>query len=254
MTLAHGFVPRTPFDLVIGLPNDETTASQTSNYRHWLEKINKIRGIAELNIRISKTCGKEAYDKRISDPQYKVGDIVFLKLNAYNATHESYKLPQRFVGPFQITTLFNERMACYLRDLQSGRILPKSVALFDLRKNKHYQIMDANVGGPPFKCIFDSGNEGQFIRLDDDLPIHRTGGGEKEMLRSIERLELKMASRLRESNLETLGTFSFPGPERVKRSMPIVDDTINDVGFSKDLEALFNDHPEPLSPLKIPHH
>jgi hypothetical protein len=65
------------------------------------------------------------------------------------------------------------------------------------------------------------------------------------MLRSIERLELKMASRLRESSLETLGTFSFPGPERVKRPLPVADDVVSDEGFSKDLEALFNDHPEP---------
>lgn len=238
ITLAYGFVPRTAMDLVLNLPSNELTTSHAANYAHWLAKLNKIREIAVENIKANKIKAKIQYDKKIIDPDYKINDYVFLKLNSYDPEIESYKLAQRYIGPFQIVTLFPERLACYLRDLQTGHVLPRSIALFDLKKNKHYSLIDGTVGGPLLKCVARVNSEGQLVKCTEPLPFSIMQNPKKPSdisSETLDRLEGQLAQRLLNSNDPqyngTAKTNASPG------------DIVECPNFDQDIARLFNESP-----------
>jgi len=119
-TTIHSSTNYSPYELVFGyrpsLPSALTQPLEVSytydNYIDQLKyRLNKSWEIAQDHLKISKEKSKQYYDKNINNPEYKIGDHIYLQ---NKKTRLAKKLSTNYLGPYEITKI-GDKQTVYIK-------------------------------------------------------------------------------------------------------------------------------------------
>ena len=99
-----GYEPRTSFDwhpIDNTLPRDRRVSREDA--QRVVKKMEDIWKTVQQNIEHSQEIQKNSADKHRWEPDFQVGDHVWLSIKYYKLDWPSKKLNNQMIGPFQIT-------------------------------------------------------------------------------------------------------------------------------------------------------
>lgn len=141
-TESHGF---SPFQLVFGkemvlpvdldlLPKPSLPTSVKAFFDELLRHLNIARDIAKQNMEVAREKAKHHYDKKAREPDFQVGDKVFLRCYA-RKPGLSHKLSSNWDGPYEIT-LVGPHFTYQIKHCITNKF---HKSLVNAQRLKHYQ-------------------------------------------------------------------------------------------------------------------
>jgi hypothetical protein len=128
--LAHGIHPRLPIDALLPDPDDEIETVE-EHLSKLIANQHQARQDALEAIKCSQANMKIRYDKTAKQPNYVVGQIVYLKVGQIKKNNKKALAP-RYVGPYLIVELPSKTTA-RLKRLADSVILNKTVSISRLK-------------------------------------------------------------------------------------------------------------------------
>lgn len=110
-TSSHSALGRSPFEVLYGFPPrhlslDPDAASEVPALHDWLSERALMHDLVKQHLLRAHVHMKRQADKRRSDHEFAIGDLVFLKLQPYVQTsmarRSCQKLAFKFFGPFRV--------------------------------------------------------------------------------------------------------------------------------------------------------
>ena len=128
--LVHGSHPRLPVDALLPDPDDEIQTVE-DHFSQLIANQFQARQDALDAIRSSQADMKERYDRTAKEPNFKVGQIVYLRLGQ-TTKKQKRALAPKFIGPYLIVD-FPSPVTVRLKRLTDSVILDKTVAVSRLK-------------------------------------------------------------------------------------------------------------------------
>ena len=140
--MIHGMQVSDVMDMHIASQPDTSSKTIDQAYHHWSTELQQMRNLAKHRLEQNKKQQKLAYDKKATERDFSVGDLVYVQNTTLDLEGDT-KLKQLFLGPYEITN-FISPVNVQLKDCKSGKDLARSI---HINKVKKYIPVDTKKDG-----------------------------------------------------------------------------------------------------------